>query len=550
MLFIILSWIFLYIIIQGYGFIAKRLLSSTFSKSFFEQFWFGLALFLGIIQLTSLIFPLGIHVFFIFSIIGFIFYILDIINNFWNYLPNKLTPSIVLLLFILLSVIISYYSLQNVTWYDTYLYHFNIVRWIHDYPVIPGLANLHDRLGFNSILFSFAAYIDNFFMSGNSVRISLSFLIVATIANVLKILFSMRTNIQQKILAVTAIAYILAIIIFRGIINSFSTDFSSLIFIILFALNFLADTHNHKLLILLSILSVMFKLSAFPIFVFLPFLILKNKNYRSYLFSFILVIGYILRNIIQTGWPLYPMPFFRIPFDWSVSTESVLFAVNAIKAYSRTPGIHYLDSLNMTFFSWFSIWFRWFSETLEFKLLILAIIINFISILPVIPKRFKNIKIIVLTLFSLLGLTYVFVTAPNVRFASIYIYLFLACSLIPIASYLLDIINKHLVFNKDNLVSSFYIIYSIILLLVFSLIYFKVNNNQNYMMHYLYIKPYYYEKRPVIKKILPNGGDFIYTPVSGNQCGYSILPCTPYFNKNLKYRKSGEIQEGFIIKKE
>ncbi len=32
---------------------------------------------------------------------------------------------------------------------DDYLYEFQAIRWNHDYPIVPGLANLHGRLGFN-----------------------------------------------------------------------------------------------------------------------------------------------------------------------------------------------------------------------------------------------------------------------------------------------------------------------------------------------------------------------------------------------------------------
>jgi hypothetical protein len=32
---------------------------------------------------------------------------------------------------------------------DDYNYEFQAIRWIHDFPIVPGLANLHGRLGFN-----------------------------------------------------------------------------------------------------------------------------------------------------------------------------------------------------------------------------------------------------------------------------------------------------------------------------------------------------------------------------------------------------------------
>ena len=50
-------------------------------------------------------------------------------------------------IFIVVSVLCSLHpSLNN----DSGLYYIQFMKWINQYPVVPGLANLHDRLGFNS----------------------------------------------------------------------------------------------------------------------------------------------------------------------------------------------------------------------------------------------------------------------------------------------------------------------------------------------------------------------------------------------------------------
>lgn len=531
MLFLITAWIFLYVIIQGYGFVAKKLLSPKENITFIEQFWLGFALFLCILQLISLIFPLGSHVFFILSLVGLLFFIK-------GQFSIKPVFSVGFIFFLLLSILVAYYCLQDVTWYDTYLYHFNLVRWIHDYPAVAGLANLHSRLGFNSILFLFGAFVDNFFMSGNSVRISLSFLCVAVLATIMNILFTNKSTIQQKIFSVTSILYIVAILL-RGLVNSYSSDIGSLLFVILFALYFLSDKQNFKLLIPFVVLSVMFKLSAIPILVFLPYLLFKSKNIiDNLLIPSILGLGYIMRNIIQTGWPLYPLPIFKFPFDWSLSADTVRFATDGIKAYTRMPGENYLESLKMPFSGWFPIWFEAFSQTIEFKLLILAIILYIISFSADIPKKYKNFKLMSLILYSLLGLTYIFVTAPSVRFASIYIYLFLACALIPIVSYIYDKYIKY--FMKIQKV--------IIILFIVSCFSAALYISQsNIRVSFVNIKPFQYDVYPIHQEILSNNIDIVYTPDSGNQCGDSPIPCTPYLNKKLQYRKTGDMSQGFSL---
>ena len=41
--------------------------------------------------------------------------------------------------------------------YDSGLYHIQAIKWIESYAVVPGLANLHDRFGFNPIFFNLCA---------------------------------------------------------------------------------------------------------------------------------------------------------------------------------------------------------------------------------------------------------------------------------------------------------------------------------------------------------------------------------------------------------
>ncbi|MDZ7776438.1 MAG: hypothetical protein U5L09_12955 [Bacteroidales bacterium] len=42
---------------------------------------------------------------------------------------------------------------NGINHHDTGLYHAQSIKWIQNYPVVPGLGNLHHRLAFNSMLF-------------------------------------------------------------------------------------------------------------------------------------------------------------------------------------------------------------------------------------------------------------------------------------------------------------------------------------------------------------------------------------------------------------
>lgn len=57
------------------------------------------------------------------------------------------------------SIAAFYYSIAGQLTYDTGLYYAQAIHWIESFGVVPGLANLHIRLGFNSTLFLLAAFL-------------------------------------------------------------------------------------------------------------------------------------------------------------------------------------------------------------------------------------------------------------------------------------------------------------------------------------------------------------------------------------------------------
>jgi hypothetical protein len=44
--------------------------------------------------------------------------------------------------------------------YDTLLYHAQIVRWVKEYPIVPGLGNLHSRLAYDNSFHMLASFLD------------------------------------------------------------------------------------------------------------------------------------------------------------------------------------------------------------------------------------------------------------------------------------------------------------------------------------------------------------------------------------------------------
>lgn len=72
---------------------------------------------------------------------------------------------------VVLLVLCAFWAAGEPTNYDTGLYHLGAISYASDYRVIPGLANLHDRFGFNSSMWPLAALLGTGPWTGNGFRL-------------------------------------------------------------------------------------------------------------------------------------------------------------------------------------------------------------------------------------------------------------------------------------------------------------------------------------------------------------------------------------------
>ena len=66
---------------------------------------------------------------------------------------------------------ISLRTLGPVLNFDSGMYHLQLIEWAQRFPIVPGLANLHDSFGFNNSNFLLAAAIDRFPFPGQGPHI-------------------------------------------------------------------------------------------------------------------------------------------------------------------------------------------------------------------------------------------------------------------------------------------------------------------------------------------------------------------------------------------
>lgn len=85
---------------------------------------------------------------------------------------------------------IALYATRSVTWIDTGLYHIGTIKWLVQYGTVPGVALIHDRLGFASSWFSLIALFNPELTGMRAIAIPNGFV---AILSVLHLLIGIRT---------------------------------------------------------------------------------------------------------------------------------------------------------------------------------------------------------------------------------------------------------------------------------------------------------------------------------------------------------------------
>lgn len=542
MLIIIFSWIVLFIIIFLIGrlVLSRILLSFLGIKSgpeWYEYFWAGFVGVIGILQVWSIFLPVNLYsLVFVFALALF-----SLVFLIKKSLKFKLPDTKFIILGGITILVISYFASLPVGWYDTNLYHLNAVKWSNLYSIVPGLANLHTRLGFNTSFFLFASMIDNWILAGRSSHVAVSLLTVVLSLQIIWTFIKSENRIL-KIFSLFLIYILIANVFKTTAINSLSTDFVLAILAVAISLEFLERGLTSLLVAgLLSIILFTVKLSGISFAgLVLLFAIYRNaKLIWPFLgMGILLSVPFFIRNIILSGWVLYPVPIFQMNVPWALSKEAVSNIANIIKAWAILPGSGANGLVGQSFRQWFPGWLSRNTGAIELRILAFGFALVLIMLVAV---AFRKISIdfkkdsgpILLIAASLVSVFYVLFTAPDLRFGGVFFWIFFA-----IAASLF--INKF--FHPKRT-------FEIILLL--AIITFSLKSASPFSVggKPLWRTVRWESSSSVIEKtISPSDGSpsfKILTPENGDRCGNSGLPCTPEINNDFKEIVPGDISKGF-----
>jgi len=522
---IIFCWV---IVVIAIIFIGKLFFQNI---QWYESFWMGLVITIAVLQIWSIFLPVNIYALITVLTMGLLSLSLVFRKNKFPKIKKIKDWVVGNRIFIfatcLTFIVVSYYASQPVGWDDSLLYHLNAVKWGKLYSVVPGLANLHSRLGFNSSFFLFASMLDNWLIDRSS-HIALS--ILAIVLSIEYIWIFIKSNDRSlKLFCLFTMPLIFYSIAYREIIASLSPDFAVTVIILATSIQFLKKEKSSNLIAgFLSILLITVKFTVVPFSIFvLIYVFYMHRDFFVRILSgcILLIVPFLIRNIYLSGWPLYPLPLFKISVDWAMPPSQVDGLYTVIKTWAKYPGTEWTKYIDATFWEWFPVWYQSNQSSFEIKILAFSfILVLMFPFLKIVNKKylFRNKKLILLCIASFISLIYILFTAPDLRFGAIFVWIFFA-----------SVLSLYFrIFKWNHNIKFLAIIATIVFLIFISW-------------------PVRFDNEPILRSIRweqpwpTKNVNGILMPVKLGFCGNSDLPCTPEENK-IKERVFGDISKGFM----
>ncbi|AXX16362.1 LIC_10190 family membrane protein [Leptospira borgpetersenii] len=552
MLAILISSILSLYIFISFGILTERILKVKFQ--FTDKVLIGLSVTNTLVSLVSLFLPITVSILYIFLLFCSIFLYFERENlKLLIFDLNRKSIVFIITFPFLLSALI--FSLNPPFAYDSGLYHIQSIKWIQEYTVVPGLANLHGRFGFNSNIFTIFALTSLKEIFKQEI-FSVNFVIYSIL--VLHSINRMYKAFKQE--RFTNFFLLNSIVLFLVLEQfiSLSSPTPDLISIILplYILTNLPKNENHSGLklenyfasIILSVYTISVKLATVPICILVLLFIIRCKFDGKKLLilisaMFLILLPWLVRNVILSGYLIYPFPTIDLfNFDWKVPLDSVISEKLSITGWARNPGEGYKEAAQMKFWEWFPIWWNKISKLNRLFILISFLSPIFVLIYGLFKKARVDFQTFVILFTSWAGVIFWILLAPDIRFGKA----FLSVSAISPLFYFDFRINFFPI--KISKTSK-----QIILVFIFIVISVFLINRRTYNRCKRFIQENSaFFVRP--KKIeIPQNLEFtkiqmndleIFLPAKSDRCYDHELPCMPYKNHNLILRGK-TLQSGF-----
>jgi hypothetical protein len=562
-----LTLIILYLLITltcvASGFLVEGWLSKKHETHVHNRNWvvyacWGLIMITCVGQVAALFLPLNQWSWLAFSLVVLSIYILNKQCRQRLYGLMKQITSVTLplaLTIIAAMLLVAMFSAGPTLMDDTESYHIQMVKWIQEYGSPPGLANLHERYGFNSSWFTVVAFFVparttiNFYTAVNG-TLSL-WLIIYLSGNA----WSMKPAIAGRhFIAVSSLLVLLAGFfcwpMMRGNATNTNYDFvTALLLLVLFIELLKKDKDDWQKflpeLIIWPVYLFTVRIINYPYLLVSVFGLVQCFRYKHYtaisrytLLSISLVIPFLARNVLLSGYLFYP--FYQVDLfnvDWKADKVLAKEILTFIKYFNRVNAgfMPVEETAKLGTPAWIPVWFKHLF-TYD-KPVLIAGVAGLIT-MPLMRSKWKQLSPAVkcLIMVGLLQLVSWFIIAPDPRF--VYGPLLTGIVLIPV----ILLKWKPAVSRGRHIRSG--IIFTATLMFIYTVM--KVARNENYF-------------NPLLPVTLPSPATQVIKlhnlelripeklPVNWNaRCYATELPCLYEVQPGLKPR-GAKVRDGFRI---
>lgn len=461
------------------------------------------------------------------------------------------------LLILLISIYGFYRAAVAPPVYDAGLYYLQTIRWMESYRVVPGLANLHVRLGFNSNIFLLAAFFGFADLGWHLYQVPGLMIFLLTTQYCLNLIQrSGRVLVISTIVALGVIVFLLFAQSIYWMEFPLTSDLPAAIMCWCIFLLLIEKIETGRIeqfdlramaLIVLSFFDVTIKLSLTPILLIPLYLLWKTRTSLMQSFSIILLpsavfLPWIARNVVLTGYPIFPfaqLDVFRL--NWKVPSLLVRRLTINIVGYARDPNNskfpRQIILASMPLHEWLPIWYQTLNKFDRHLLVsIIAGIVLFI-VLITLNKRLRKQAQIYSSIYvvSIVGTVFWFAQAPAPRFGYGFLVALLLFLYTPLVIQLLELLR----FPSKWLVLIIQFLLTVAVLT--NIAQFPLSSWKPYIS---LIQPY--PKSEVKSWMI--GNQNVFQPRAGaDQCWYNAFPCTKAIvSENLRMR-GPTLEDGFYI---
>ncbi len=443
--------------------------------------------------------------------------------------------------------------------YDTDLYHLQIISWAREYALVPGLGNLHSRLANGSA----------WYLLGGMLPLDLALL--PTFMSVLFMVlaqgwvFSHLMHVQNLWERIYFLCLIPLCFLYQTrwkIYANLYVDSISL-FVFLFVLyNFLRmwlcqqrgsyslHAQNFLFLALGFAIKPLVIVPLLLVLIFECFLLVQKELTGAFFIKVLLAPAFLgvlwcARNVILTGYPVFPLTLLAFPVDWILDKSIVEGNRIAVMGWARWPRSGYQVALETGISYWFPSWIHAFlSSKKEWATFILPLLAALSIWLWALCSKFVLVSKFIFTL-CFLPILYWFYMYPDSRFGLEFVWGAWASGVVVLSLHSRASSALEKVFA---LLSTYYKKVVCVVCAVFCIL-----SSVQLMQaepSLAWITPSW-PTRPVEQiRILADveGESFtLWTPSQGDdRCGLAPLPCG-FANSQLRMRNPHDLGEGFYL---